>query len=101
RDERSIGTQWNVAASKHLTINPPFFHSFRVGFDASTHGQVGLQSNLAVNAGSINASVPVDLFFARASNNVVHPGDQVILETGFSFDNAASFRISVPSLSYD
>lgn len=70
------------------------------GFTASTSGQIGLQSKLNLNSGTVDAFIPVDLFLTLP-DQPVKAGETVTLKSGFSFGNGATFNTFSPRGSYD
>ncbi len=70
-----------------------------LGVSGSTNGQIGLQSDLDLNGGSVNASLPVDIWFDIP--NSVQPGETITISSGFSLSDDATFSTSSPTGSYD
>jgi hypothetical protein len=89
-----LGVSWNKSYSG--SIDPLGLPE--LGLYASTSGQVGLQSKLSVNGGSVSASLPIDLWFDLPGQ--VRSGQTVTLSSGFALDKAASFSTIGPKAAY-
>jgi hypothetical protein len=111
-DNRFIGVDWNESVNVGRTIGgfciiPNLFGGCavraprtNVGLNASTNGEIGLQSILNVNGGSVNALIPVDLSFV-IPDNPVKPGEMFTIQSAYSFNNGATFNTSSPNASYN
>ena len=99
----SNGDAFSVEDNKFLGVNwqdKKFNKSFlSVGVEGKTNGKVGLQSDFKLDAGSVNASLPLDLWLDIPSE--VKPGETITINSGFSLDNTASFSTVSPNASYD
>lgn len=89
QDNRFLGWNWDESGSKTVA---------GVGVSGSTSGKAGLQSDLSLQGGSVNASLPIDLWLDIPSN--VRPGDTVTISSGFSLSDAANFSTYSPTASY-
>jgi CARDB len=87
--DQFFGPEWNASGSKTIAS---------IGVQGSTSGKIGLQSNLDVDGGSVNASLPIDLWLDLPTQ--VQPGETVTLKSGFKLDNLANFSTSSPQASY-
>ncbi|PPT06824.1 Putative hemolysin [Geitlerinema sp. FC II] len=92
-DSRFLGVDWDKTlsqkiGSKNIFIRPSI---------AST-GKIGLQSDLQIQGGLVNASLPVDLWIQVP--DLVKSGDLVTIKSGFALDNAATFSTLSPDASY-
>jgi hypothetical protein len=96
-DERFLGWNWNESGSRSIHGGSWFTPS--VGISGSTNGQIGLQSDLDLYGGSVNASLPIDVWFDIPNN--VQPGETITIRSGYSLLDDATFSTSSPTGSYD
>ncbi len=89
RDNRFWGVDWDESGSAS---------KLGFGIDASTTGKIGLQSNLNVNSGSVNASLPVDFWLDLPEK--VTSGETITIKSGYTIDPNAKFSTISPRASY-
>ncbi len=99
-DNRSLELNWNESVNKGYKIPNPFGSDPRVGFNASTRGNIELQSTLTLNSGAVDAFIPVDLFFLLP-DAPLKPGQTFNLQSGFSFNPDARFTTTSPHATYN
>jgi Ca2+-binding RTX toxin-like protein len=117
-DDRFLGTDFNKSyESDTFTIPIPswFGNDIDVSFSAFANGQVGLQSTLQLDGGTVNAIIPIDLFF-EIPDEPLREGETLTIKSGFSFGKTtipipvpflpdlkvgSFFTTSSPSASYD
>ena len=98
-DDRSLGIDWDESVSEGFTI-PLLFDDIDVGFSAFTNGEIGLQSKLNLNGGTVNAFIPVDLSLVLP-DEPVKKGETFTIQSGFSLTNGATFKTFSPDFSYN
>ncbi len=123
-DERFLGWDWNQSGSSQIlgeteiipevTIVPEICIPFvgctpavttpgvsipSLGVSGSTNGQIGLQSDLNLNGGSVNASLPTDIWFEIPEN--VQPGEVITIRSGYTLADDATFSTTSPTGSYE
>ncbi|MDY6784582.1 MAG: hypothetical protein SW833_18900 [Cyanobacteriota bacterium] len=96
-DNRFLGVDWDESVSKGFEI-PLLFDEIDIGFSAFTEGKVGLQSNLDLSGGTVDALIPVNLFLTLPDEPVLK-GETFVIQSGFSFANTATFETSSPNAS--
>ena len=98
-DNRLLEVAWNESVSKGFKVPNPF-RDRNVGFDVRTRGKIGLQSNLNLYSGAVNALIPVDLFFT-IPDQPIKTGEVFNIKSGFSFGSGANFTTTSPNASYN
>ncbi len=123
-DERFLGWDWNESGSSQIlgeteiipeviivpeicipfvgctpAVTTPGVSIPSLGVSGSTNGRVGLQSDLDLNGGSVNASLPIDVWFDIPES--VQPGETITIRSGFSLSDDATFSTTSPTGSYE
>ncbi len=92
-DNRFLGAEWNISDEKSVSLLGK-----SLGVRGSSQGKVGLQSNLQINGGGLNASLPINFWLDLPKK--VKSGDIITIKSGFSLDKSASFSTTSPNASY-
>ena len=80
-----LGHSWDESGS---------FEKLGVGLEGFSKGKVGLQPNLALSSGSVNASLPVDFQFSVPDK--ISPGQEITIASSYSIDEGAFFETLSP-----
>lgn len=120
KHDKFLGLEWDKSVGKNYTIpnvipgfeekcidlwvgkvcsDVPTLKDLDIGFNAFTNGNVGIQSILNLDGGTVSASIPVDLFLTLP-DQPINPGETVTIQSGFSFGSGANFTTSSPRGSY-
>ena len=70
------------------------FEKLGVGLEGFSKGKVGLQPNLALSSGSVNASLPVNFQFSVPDK--ISPGEKITIASNYSIDEGAFFETLSP-----
>ena len=89
-DQRFLGVDWNKNGRKSR---------WGFGVFGSTKGKVGLQSDLEVDGGHVNTSLPIELKLDLPQQ--VTPGETITVESSFTLKNNAAFQTTNPYVDYD
>jgi hypothetical protein len=105
-DNRFLGGSWNESGNKTLVneVKAPRWLGGRtivprVGISGSTSGKAGLQSNLTIQGGTTNATLPIDIWIDLPSQ--IKAGDTVTIKSGFTIDPTATFSTLTPNAKYN
>jgi peptidoglycan hydrolase-like protein with peptidoglycan-binding domain/nucleoid-associated protein YgaU len=82
-ESRFLGVDWN--------------HEGSVGsLSGYTNGKAGLEAKFALDSGTVDASLPIDVKFSIPEN--IRPGQTITIASDFSIDKAAFFETSSPEI---
>lgn len=98
-DRRFLGVDWNESAGAGFRIPIPFRRGIDVGLRATTSGTIGLQSNLSLDGGQVNALIPVNLLLTLP-DTTIKAGETFTITTDFSLAPNATFFTSSPQSTY-
>ncbi len=115
-DERFLGVEWDESGSSTLlgetviipeVCAPWWLGGFctpevsipSLGVSGETNGQVGFNSDLNVNGGSVSAALPIELWLDVP--DTVQAGETITIRSGFSLADDAGFTTTSPTGSYD
>jgi nucleoid-associated protein YgaU/peptidoglycan hydrolase-like protein with peptidoglycan-binding domain len=82
-ESRFLGVDWNQEGS----AGP---------LSGYTNGKAGLEAKFALDSGTVDASLPIDVKFSIPEN--IRPGQTITIASDFSIDKAAFFKTSSPEI---